>query len=154
MTTVTIEIESRQVIGYLQSAPIRINRAMRAAMEDATTLIHRQMQTYPPQRTGSTYKRTNTLRASCFAHPSAVRAMRLLARSCHPATRRHTIDLCRMLTVRRLCIGGAGLTRRRKYSGVQRRRFSDTLTGGSVRSSDANTGQGEPCRNGLTFSTS
>ena len=66
MTTVTIEIESRQVIGYLQSAPTRINRAMRAAMEDATVLIHRQMQTYPPQRAGSTYKRTNTLRASWF----------------------------------------------------------------------------------------
>jgi len=64
MTTVTIEIESRQVIGYLQQAPVRINRAMRAAMEDATVLIHRQMQTYPPQRAGSTYKRTNTLRAS------------------------------------------------------------------------------------------
>ena len=69
MTTVTIEIESRQVIGYLQSAPTRINRAMRAAMEDATVLIHRQMQTYPPQRAGSTYKRTNTLRASWFRPP-------------------------------------------------------------------------------------
>lgn len=69
MTTVTIEIESRQVIGYLQQAPVRINRAMRAAMEDATVLIHRQMQTYPPQRTGSTYKRTNTLRASWFRPP-------------------------------------------------------------------------------------
>lgn len=66
MTTVTIEIESRQVFGYLQQAPVRINRAMRAAMEDATVLIHRQMQTYPPQRAGSTYKRTNTLRASWF----------------------------------------------------------------------------------------
>ena len=66
MTTVTIEIESRQVIGYLQQAPVRINRAMRAAMEDATVLVHREMQTYPPQRTGSTYKRTNTLRASWF----------------------------------------------------------------------------------------
>jgi len=69
MTTVTIEIESRQVIGYLQQAPVRINRAMRAAMEDATVLIHRQMQTYPPQRAGSTYKRTNTLRASWFRPP-------------------------------------------------------------------------------------
>jgi len=66
MTTVIIQVESRQVIGYLQQAPLRINRAMRAAMEDATVLIHRQMQTYPPQRTGSTYKRTNTLRASWF----------------------------------------------------------------------------------------
>jgi hypothetical protein len=66
MTTVIIQVESRQVIGYLQQAPVRINRAMRAAMEDATVLIHRQMQTYPPQRAGSTYKRTNTLRASWF----------------------------------------------------------------------------------------
>ena len=66
MTTVIIQVESRQVIGYLQQAPVRINRAMRAAMEDATVLIHRQMQTYPPQRPGSTYKRTNTLRASWF----------------------------------------------------------------------------------------
>jgi hypothetical protein len=66
MTTVIIQVESRQVIGYLQQAPLRINRAMRAAMEDATVLIHRQMQTYPPQRAGSTYKRTNTLRASWF----------------------------------------------------------------------------------------
>lgn len=66
MTTVTIEIESRQVIGYLQNAPIRVNRAMRAAMEDATVLLRREMQTYPPQRQGSSYKRTNTLRASWF----------------------------------------------------------------------------------------
>jgi len=64
MTTVTIEIESRQVIGYLQQAPVRINRAMRAAMEDATTLIHRQMRTYPPKPSGSRYDRTMTLQAS------------------------------------------------------------------------------------------
>ena len=64
MTTVTIEIESRQVIGYLQQAPVRINRAMRAAMEDATVLIHRQMRTYPPKPSGSRYDRTMTLQAS------------------------------------------------------------------------------------------
>src|SRR5574343_120307 len=64
MTPVTIEIESRQVIGYLQQAPTRINRAMRAAMEDATVLIHRQMRTYPPKPSGSRYDRTMTLQAS------------------------------------------------------------------------------------------
>ena len=69
MTTVTIEIESRQVIGYLQQAPVRINRAMRAAMEDATTLIHRQMRTYPPKPSGSRYDRTMTLQASWFRPP-------------------------------------------------------------------------------------
>jgi len=69
MTTVTIEIESRQVIGYLQSAPTRINRAMRAAMEDATTLIHREMRTYPPKPSGSRYDRTMTLQASWLRPP-------------------------------------------------------------------------------------
>ena len=66
MTIITIEIESRQVIGYLQQAPVRINRAMRAAMEDATTLIHREMRTYPPKPAGSRYDRTMTLQASWF----------------------------------------------------------------------------------------
>ena len=69
MTTVTIEIESRQVVGYLQSAPTRINRAMRAAMEDATVLIHRQMRTYPPKPSGSRYDRTMTLQASWLRPP-------------------------------------------------------------------------------------
>ena len=66
MTIITIEIESRQVIGYLQQAPVRINRAMRAAMQDATTLIHRQMRTSPPKPSGSRYDRTMTLQASWF----------------------------------------------------------------------------------------
>lgn len=61
MTTVT-----RQVIGYLQQAPYRINRAMRAAMEDSTVLLLREMQTYPPQRPGSSYRRTNMLKSSWF----------------------------------------------------------------------------------------
>ena len=48
----------------LLRAPQRIDRALRAAMEDSTVLLLREQQTYPPQRTGSTYKRTNTLRRS------------------------------------------------------------------------------------------
>jgi hypothetical protein len=50
MTTVTVEIESRQVIGYLQSAPHRIDRALRAAMDDSTSLLKRDLNTYPANR--------------------------------------------------------------------------------------------------------
>ena len=64
MTTVTIQIDSRETRLMLLRAPGRIDRALRAAMEDSTTLLLREQQTYPPQRTGSTYKRTNTLRRS------------------------------------------------------------------------------------------
>ena len=64
MTTVTIDIDSRAARLLLTRAPQRIDRALRAAMEDSTVLLLREQQTYPPQRTGSTYKRTNTLRRS------------------------------------------------------------------------------------------
>lgn len=64
MTTVTIQIDSRETRLMLLRAPGRIDRALRAAMEDSTVLLLREQQTYPPQRTGSTYKRTNTLRRS------------------------------------------------------------------------------------------
>lgn len=64
MTTVTIQIDSREVRNLLDRAPGRINRALRAAMDDSTVLLLRELQTYPPQRTGSTYRRTNTLRRS------------------------------------------------------------------------------------------
>lgn len=64
MTTVNVDIDSRQVRTMIDRAPARINRALRAAMDDSTVLLLREMQTYPPQRPGSTYKRTNTLRRS------------------------------------------------------------------------------------------
>ena len=64
MTTVTIDIDSREARLLLTRAPQRIDRALRAAMEDSTVLLLREQQTYPPQRAGSTYKRTNTLRRS------------------------------------------------------------------------------------------
>ena len=50
MTTVTVQIESRQVIGYLQAMPGRLNRAMRAAMDDSTALLLRDMATYPARQ--------------------------------------------------------------------------------------------------------
>ena len=64
MTTVTIEIDSRETRLLLLRAPARIDRALRAAMEDSTTLLLREQQTYPTQRTGSAYRRTGTLRRS------------------------------------------------------------------------------------------
>ena len=64
MTTVTIDIDSRAARLLLTRAPQRIDRALRAAMEDSTVLLLREQQTYPPQRAGSKYKRTNTLRRS------------------------------------------------------------------------------------------
>lgn len=64
MTTVTIQIDSREVRNLLDRAPGRINRALRAAMDDSTVLLLRELQTYPPQRTGTTYRRTGTLRRS------------------------------------------------------------------------------------------
>ena len=64
MTTVTVQIDSRETRLMLLRAPQRIDRALRAGMEDSTVLLLREQQTYPPQRTGSTYRRTNTLRRS------------------------------------------------------------------------------------------
>jgi hypothetical protein len=61
MSDVSIIINDREVRQMLQRAPQQIHRAMRGGMEDATTYLLRQMQTYPQQRAGSTYKRTGTL---------------------------------------------------------------------------------------------
>ena len=64
MTNVTIQIDSQETRMLLTRAPQRINRALRAAMEDATVLLLREQQTYPAQRPGSKYRRTNMLRRS------------------------------------------------------------------------------------------
>ena len=64
MTTVTIDIDSRAARLLLTRAPQRIDRALRAAMEDSLTLLLREQKTYPPQRMGSTYKRTQVLKNS------------------------------------------------------------------------------------------
>ena len=64
MTNVTIQIDSQETRMLLTRSPQRINRALRAAMEDATVLLLREQQTYPAQRPGSKYRRTNMLRRS------------------------------------------------------------------------------------------
>lgn len=64
MAEVTISIDDSAPRRMLAGAPKAMNRAMRAASNDATALLLRELKTYPPQRSGSTYKRTGTLRRS------------------------------------------------------------------------------------------
>ena len=64
MTTVTITIDSKATRNMLERAPDRINRALRAGMDDATLLLLREQKTYPPQRPGSSYVRKNILKGS------------------------------------------------------------------------------------------
>lgn len=60
----SIDINDSEVRRMLADSPVKIERAMRGAMNDATALLLRDLQTYPPQRTGSSYVRTGTLRRS------------------------------------------------------------------------------------------
>ena len=60
----SITIEDRQVRVLLAQTPERIQRAMLGGMTDATVYLVNQMRTYPPQRPGSRYVRTNTLKGS------------------------------------------------------------------------------------------
>ena len=64
MAEITIDIDSAAVRRMLSGAPKGIDRAMRAASNDATALLLRELKTYPPQRSGSAYVRTGTLRRS------------------------------------------------------------------------------------------
>ena len=61
---VTIAVDDRAVRALLDRTPGRVNSAMRGAMTDATVYLLNQMRTYPPQRAGSAYKRTNMLKGS------------------------------------------------------------------------------------------
>lgn len=60
----SIDINDSEVRRMLADSPAKLDRAMRGAMNDATALLLRDLQTYPPQRTGSSYVRTGTLRRS------------------------------------------------------------------------------------------
>lgn len=60
----SIDINNSEVRRMLASTPSALARAMRGAMNDATALLLRDLQTYPPQRTGSSYVRTGALRRS------------------------------------------------------------------------------------------
>lgn len=64
MAEIALQINDSEVRRMLASTPSALARAMRGAMNDATALLLRELQTYPTQRTGSTYQRTGTLRRS------------------------------------------------------------------------------------------
>ena len=61
---VEITFEDHQVRALLDQMPSRIDYALRGAVTDATVYLLNQMRTYPPQRPGSAYRRTNTLKGS------------------------------------------------------------------------------------------
>lgn len=61
---VTVTVNDADVRAALARVPAQLDTAMRAAMTDATVYLLAQMRTYPPQRAGSAYKRTDTLKGS------------------------------------------------------------------------------------------
>ena len=61
---VTITVNAEPLRALLKTHAQRINRAMLAGMNDAQTLLLRDMKTYPGQRPGSTYVRTHMLEKS------------------------------------------------------------------------------------------
>ena len=64
MANISLQINDSEVRRMLAQTPAALERAMRGAMNDATALLLRELQTYPTQRAGSTYVRTGTLRRS------------------------------------------------------------------------------------------
>lgn len=77
---VSITINSRAAIAALTQTPARIDRAMQAGMTDATRYLLNQMRTYPPQRVGSAYIRTNMLKGSWHVPPFQGRGLTLVGR--------------------------------------------------------------------------
>jgi hypothetical protein len=61
---VSITIDDSEVRSMLNRMPERIEWAMRAAMNDATSLLLRDMKTYPTPPAASTYTQTGTLGGS------------------------------------------------------------------------------------------
>ena len=61
---ITITIDDAQVRTMLSQTPQRINWAMRAAMNDATALVMRDMRDDPTQNPESDYVRTDNLKNS------------------------------------------------------------------------------------------
>lgn len=62
--TVSITIDDSEVRSMLNRMPERIEWAMRAAMNDSTSLLLRDMKNYPTQVPGTEYRRTGTLGGS------------------------------------------------------------------------------------------
>lgn len=63
---VRIDVDSAEATARLGRLPGACTEGMYGAMQDATALLLREMQLYPPQRSGSSYRRTGTLKRSWF----------------------------------------------------------------------------------------
>jgi hypothetical protein len=61
---VTITIDDAAVRNQLNAAPDLVRRALVAGLNDASALLLEDQKTYPPQHSGATYRRTNTLKRS------------------------------------------------------------------------------------------
>lgn len=57
----TIRIDDSEVRDLINRTPAKLNDAMRGGMNDATALLLRELQLYPPAPPNSTYKRTRVL---------------------------------------------------------------------------------------------
>lgn len=66
---VSITVDDAAVRAMLTRTPERIDRAMTAAMHDATTYLLRQIRPYPAPPAGSKYIRTGTLAKSWHIPP-------------------------------------------------------------------------------------
>ena len=61
MANVALQIDDSEARRMVAESPAKAERAMRAAMNDGTALLLRDLQTYPPERTGQKYVRTRAL---------------------------------------------------------------------------------------------
>jgi hypothetical protein len=63
---ISIRVDAGNALRHLTDIQNRIPRALEAGLLDAGKLVRREMMVYPPQRRGSSYRRTGTLKASWF----------------------------------------------------------------------------------------
>lgn len=72
MADISITLDDSEVRALLRNGRAGLNRAFAGGINDATALLLRDLQTYPPQRSGSSYQRTGTLRRSWSREISGV----------------------------------------------------------------------------------
>lgn len=67
---ISVTVDAGGALRYLTDTQNRIPRAMEQGLQDAGKLVRREMMVYPPQRRGSSYRRTGTLKGSWFLGPT------------------------------------------------------------------------------------
>jgi hypothetical protein len=69
MSTISIEIDDKEIRAWGSRWPNRLDAAIRGTLEDGSTLMLGEITRYPPPPTGSRYVRTNTLFRSWSRKP-------------------------------------------------------------------------------------